>query len=154
MTLNWNGNLETISQVQWASNLSLWCRLHHCLNHFVGTSTNGLYTITIRRSIWTIWRPPTLSINLSLVFLHSFIQSSLLIVRTFSWLLSICQYLGNKSCSQLTSSGQIMRKMCTAEIKDSQDIKQITFIAEIIYQSEVRNQILYRETQKGDEWIP
>lgn len=76
--------------------LALWSWLHRCFNHLMRTSTNCLYSITIRGIIHSIWWPPTFTINLSFELLHSLNKSSLFIVRPFSWLLCISKNLQKK----------------------------------------------------------
>lgn len=88
---NWG---QSAQQSLWL-NLSLRSRLHNSLYHFMWTSTNSLYTISIRRSIRAVGRPPTLSINLPFVLLHPLIKSRLLVIGPFSWLLCISQDLWN-----------------------------------------------------------
>ena len=76
--------------------LALWSWLHRCFNHLMRTSTNCLYSITIRGIIHSIWWPPTFPINLSFKLLHSLNKSSLLIVRPFSRLLCVSKNLQKK----------------------------------------------------------
>lgn len=73
--------------------LSLWSWLHDGFNHLMWTSTNCLYSITIRGISHPVWRPPTFPVNLPFELLHPLDKSSLLVVRPFSWLLCVSKNL-------------------------------------------------------------
>lgn len=73
--------------------LSLWSWLHDGFNHLMWTSTNCLYSITIRGISHPVWWPPTFPVNLPFELLHPLYKSSLLVVGPFSWLLCISKNL-------------------------------------------------------------
>ena len=90
--------------------LSLRSRLHGCFYHLVRTSTNGLYTISGRRTVWAIRMPTTFTINLPFELLHPLWKSCQLIIGSFSWLLGVGQNLQNDKWSSIFNSSQFWRQ--------------------------------------------
>jgi hypothetical protein len=85
-------NLLWISSVL-VSYLAFWSWLHNCLDLFMWTSANCLYSITIIRIIQTIYRRPTFPVYLPFVLMHPLYKRSLFLVCPFSWLLCISKNL-------------------------------------------------------------
>jgi hypothetical protein len=73
--------------------LAFWSWLHNCLDLFMWTSANSLYSITIIRIIQTIYRRPSLTVYLPFVLMHPLYKRSLFLVCPFSWLLCISKNL-------------------------------------------------------------
>lgn len=67
--------------------------LHYCLDHFMRTSTDGLYAISIGRTLHSIQWPSAFPFDLPFKLLHPLWKSCLLIVGSFPWLLRIWQNL-------------------------------------------------------------